>query len=160
MWVLTSCYCKRYSRVSATEVKVTRAVQLIKTAPFYHLLAKALNYHCFVPDTSSSVSTLETANTVEYPPGDCTQPSSPSGAWRTPGWKWAPGPEGPSELIVYGLGSPVISSVSCDQVCKLRPAFFIERASTHSGTVNTVCWKQSFVHQRSWKLSMERARLN
>eukprot|EP00959_Pyramimonas_sp_CCMP1952_P168769 3525991-Pyramimonas_sp.AAC.2 len=40
--------------IAATEAKVTRAVELVKAAPFYHILAKALNYHCFVPNGTSS----------------------------------------------------------------------------------------------------------
>ena len=40
-----------------------------------------------------------------------------SDLWCTPGWKWAPGPQGPFELVIYGLGSPSISPASRDQVC-------------------------------------------
>eukprot|EP00959_Pyramimonas_sp_CCMP1952_P011022 230859-Pyramimonas_sp.AAC.3 len=59
----------------------------------------------------------------EMSPSDerCTEMApSDEDRWCTPGWKWAPGPRGPSELVVYGLGSPTISSASRDQVCGVR----------------------------------------
>mmetsp|Transcript_36721 Transcript_36721/g.80000 ORF Transcript_36721/g.80000 Transcript_36721/m.80000 type:complete len:339 (-) Transcript_36721:457-1473(-) len=103
-------------RVGATEAKVTRSVELVKGAPFYELLGKVLKYHCFVPTSSSKAD--EVMATCDVEGSICEHPDdiSPSDPWCTPGWKWAPGPQGPSELIIYGLGSPSISPASRDQL--------------------------------------------
>lgn len=94
--------------VASTEQRIERALVAVRAAPFFRALTAALRRHCHNVAVAAAEA-AEGSMDLESDPAPLQEPHGDD-------WTWAPAPHGVHSLVVYGLGSPIKSSVSCSQL--------------------------------------------